>query len=58
MVMGLGNPRSKQEGVESYSVFLSVILSEAKDLRGAMRPSTVLQSSVLWLSHTLKGNLF
>jgi hypothetical protein len=40
-----------------YSVFLSVIRSAAKDLRGAMRPLAVLQSSALWLSPTLIGNL-
>jgi hypothetical protein len=39
-----------------YSVFPSVILSEAKDLRGAMRPLAVLQSSALWLSRILIGN--
>jgi hypothetical protein len=39
-----------------YSVFPSVILSEAKDLRGTMRPLAVLQSSALWLSHTFIGN--
>jgi hypothetical protein len=53
--------------VAVYNIFLSVILSEAKDrslpLRafgpkgGAMRPLAVLQSSALWLSHILIGNL-
>jgi hypothetical protein len=38
--------------LSSYSVFLSVILSIAKDQREAMQPLAVLPSIALWLSHT------
>jgi hypothetical protein len=53
----LNLPENASEPLFYYSVFPSVILSKPKDLRGAMRPLAVLQSSALWLSRTLIGNL-